>query len=672
MAVPKNQVSVTGAINPFEGVSSAFGNLSKTLLDEAAREEEAARQAALQAENTRRYEADRARTQRLDEIAAADRTRRISREDILRAREDDTYAKQLAVTAAREEANRLASGFDQNDYKFGLSDYNRAQQAEFNRRRSVLDRNKGLTRSFLEAPSEENLKTIITSYKDTLASRGYDKAQINNLAEQRRLQLLSAGDELGSAGYESGQKGKRIDSLLGSLYDQDYKTLDDTITSGKLLSKENLLKSVIGRMPENIRKYVDADTLYKTFGERVYNLSRGDLNASEQARIDALNKTQEKRIGFAKDYYSLLDSPTRSYSKDAKGVATAIKDMSGIDIGWRDNKKVREGFEYFIRNDIPPHVAAAATQYGIEKGLIDDTFPAVGSPKFTTLLEVARDFAGVSSGKYSSKVLPKRSEFTYNPVIPKTLEQLQTEAIRRIQLGRGSIAPSPLYDRSVINRLPPVPEDDAASLAQPATGAGPVAVPAEGTLFEDIPGPNALLTREQETANTLSQAYPKLSDSKVNELADLVYSDPKNEEVSKLAGELGINPAPLFSLIMKERKNKSIANRQDWEKIGREVLRTVEALPVGAPLTLSARTVPLTRSMLNPKNYIRRAPAPAARTAVRPPPELTRPDLGSFVGPRNPSARFNPPARPKTPFDRAELARLQERLNRIPLVEVPL
>jgi hypothetical protein len=156
-------------------------------------------------------------------------------------------------------------------------------------------------------------------------------------------------------------------------------------------------------------------------------------------------------------------SGKQSGGSSSKGAISALETVGKVEdtvTSWfpgdDDKRKVREGFQHLLNlklengKKISPQLAAAAIDYGKENNLFMDDFPDLGSPEFAEIQYMAELMAGGGSSN-GSFIRPRRSEFRYRDVNPRTVDDILFQELAGRTPLRGKVPVSEGFSRDLLN-----------------------------------------------------------------------------------------------------------------------------------------------------------------------------------------------------------------------------
>jgi deoxycytidine triphosphate deaminase len=595
MARQGNYVTVSNIDANWAGdLSKTLGNLGSKYADLATEEKKAAERLAEAEENKRRYEQGRldtaARNAVLDARAEQTRQDSILRwvrdfeekkrqwdiEEGYRKRTEDRAIEdrtnRLKQEEAKREANKALWGIATPGNKpFELRDYSEPVRSAFT---SLIDRvntEKGAVKSFLTDDNQDtaNLQAASAAYRASLEATKLPPKTIDEMVAQRESDLVSLKDELTFTEMSDAQRADRINAFLGNRYDTRLDEIYDKIKSGsKGMSQGEQVRALMDEIPENYREYLDIPTMKAALANVTTGKTDAALIKAEQDRVDALNQATLKNIELYKQYLSEVNRGVSGskFTKNTKGIADALKEIGKVDIGWLDTEDAKEGFQILIDRGIDPSIAAASIAFGIDKGVIEDSFPSTTSDAFAEIVAQADKLNQIKSSSGGLRAFPSREMFKYTPVQPKSLGELKKESITFSPNDNSRLALDPYFDRGKINTNPmpkldrpqPVDNSNTDSTDTPKDSDTPSVSPQDNTADVNIILPKPIPLKANEFKN-LPQNYQDIAaklDPKVR--AELDLSWPSSEQTAR-----GTRASRVYT---------------DQELISREILDTVQEL----------------------------------------------------------------------------------------------
>lgn len=214
MATPRYQVAVGNIQNPYEGLSRSLSGLSKTFLDEAAREDALAREDARNAILDRRYESEQAESKRRFDAGQAIRDAqegRASSADVLRKSQSD-FVRELVSqpydvsSIQRRKALENLSGITEADLAGPEGQFILSQVPVY--QEDVLAEASRDYLSRFGTPVDQNVLSPITSrYKSISALQAAEDTAANQVRKDQ-MDLLKLRANLLKGSGRSGASGK--------------------------------------------------------------------------------------------------------------------------------------------------------------------------------------------------------------------------------------------------------------------------------------------------------------------------------------------------------------------------------------------------------------------------------------------------------------------------------
>lgn len=498
-----NYVSgVGGGTNWASGISQSLTDLSKSLISQGQAEDERARLAAKEAEDARRYQDTVARQKRLDAFqrdeAAATREYRTKRDKIADERQkaqDQIAADERARLAAEREkdlarktaATELSWSLRNDPVQFTLDDYRTIAPetaSSLNTTISGISGERDATLGFLSGAegSQDRMDQAVNAYENNLRrNTQLNDLQIQELVTKRNNELLGLRNELESLNPQD--RKNRLGQLRANLYDSRIDEINSQISRGVGLGRQERLDIALNRLTPEQQRLITSSEASEILSPQFRGQTTAEMRAAEAARIEAANEAALKDIELYDDYLQRANAGTKSYDKSGKGVAAALKDIGGIDIGPIDTADARKGFDLMVNtHNVSPSIAAAAIRFGIDKGLIEDSFPSPDSKEFADLVVMAQDLQGSSSqdprtgrvtvdptryvlNREKARGLPtlRQSQFRFSPVTNRSLG-VSREFLPAPQIdvlpGATNVPLPPSTSTSLpVNTTTPLPED---------------------------------------------------------------------------------------------------------------------------------------------------------------------------------------------------------------------
>jgi hypothetical protein len=418
-----------GGTNWTQDISTSLANLSGSYLDQAANEAEAVRQAAADAENKRRW-------------------------DIHNARAAATEKERLAKIAEAEGAREALWTLTESPDKYILGDYSEGLQDAYNQVIDETNKEMKATEAFLRGSSKD-VQAATQAFRKSMESSGLTPGDLDRAVAQRELDLINLKDQLEFSDLTPKETQAAINNFVEERYGNRLEEIQNRISTGEGLTKGERVTALLGRMDPAVKAGMDPAKTKEYLGDIVGGITKQELRAGEDARVQAINDTVLKNIDLYDDYISRANAGGKRYSNDRAGIKDALKamsDIADIDIGWWDTDDAKEGFDILLDKGISPDVAAAAIKYGIKTSLVGGKrFPSTTSDEFGEVVQQAEALQrGMRTNSSGSKYVD-RDEYKYTPIQGRSLEELQKSLVGFTP--RGTRLPlNPEFDRLIPSR----------------------------------------------------------------------------------------------------------------------------------------------------------------------------------------------------------------------------
>lgn len=456
-----NYVSGVGSgTNWASGISQSLTDLSRSLISQGQAEDERARLAAKEAEDTRRYQDTLARQKRLDDFqqseaqatrdwrktqAEENQRRWQAEQDIAKAERKRLEEERKRAEEERIAATQLSWDLRNNPVQFTIDDY--ATIAPETARSltntiSGISGERDATLAFLSGTeaNQDRMDQAVSAYEDNLRrNTNLNDLQVQELVTKRNNELLGLQNELASLNPQAREN--RLGQLRNRLYDSRIDEINTQIGRGVGLGRQERLDIALNRLTPDQQRLLTSSQASEILSPQFKGQTTAEMRAAEAARVKAANEEALKDIELYDKYLLRANAGTKAYEKSSKGVAAALKDIGGIDIGPLDTADAREGFDLMVNtHNVSPAIAAAAIRFGIDKGLVEDSFPSPDSKEFAELVVMAQDLQGSSStdpntgrvtvdptryvlNREKAKGLPtlRQSQFRFSPVTDRSL-----------------------------------------------------------------------------------------------------------------------------------------------------------------------------------------------------------------------------------------------------------
>lgn len=389
-----NYVTVPGSgANWASGISDSLANLSKSYITQGQAEDERTRLAAADAESKRRW-------------------------DIANARADAAELEKQKEREGKAAANQFMWNIANKPASYTIEEQTPENQKIINEALGRFESEGKAVTDFLSGKG--SLADATKIIRRNIENSGLAEPERNKAIAQQESNLLGMKDQLDFTDLTDEQKATQIAELGQKYYGNRVQELKDKIASGVLMTTEDRVDALMRRVPSDIKDKVDPIALKESLSKVAGGTSKAVLDATEAASVKAANETALKNIELYDKYVGRALSSNNSYSKDAKGIESALKDMGAIDIGWMDNADAKKGFTRLL-DEFTPSQAAAIVKFGIDKGLVEDSFPSVDSKEFTNLMIEGRKLVSSSKNSGGSQI-PRgalssfnRDQYKYTP-----------------------------------------------------------------------------------------------------------------------------------------------------------------------------------------------------------------------------------------------------------------
>lgn len=320
---------------------------------------------------------------------------------------------------------------------YALGDYGPTAKADRQRLLDIQTAEQAPTLAYLNATADStDLATqeeaALAAFRQNLGTGRYTKSQTDELVRKRKHNLQEYRRTMG---VEGADRQALQDQLVTDLYGNPLKTFDERIAKGVGLTKSQQEKALLRQVPEEYRQAVGRLDMQKLLADRLTGKTRDQLVTQEEKRVTDSRTRQKEEMDAYDKYIQRANAgrtSTAKYTKggDWKGMATALENLSGLEIGYFDNADARQGFERLIEAGVRPEIASSAILYGVDHGLLGSSFPDVDTKEFARLQDLATSMQKTTTkDPKSGRTYVDPKKYKYRNV------QTQTpEAILRKQL----------------------------------------------------------------------------------------------------------------------------------------------------------------------------------------------------------------------------------------------
>lgn len=585
-----------GSANWAKGIADSLSGLSRSYLEQGAAEDERARLAATEAENKRRWELDR--QYKTDRAAIQDAQHAETQARLQEAH--DAQMREREATEAKRKALLDVAHADVSKKAYDVSSYDPAAKDAVTSVVAGIGQEQADTYKFLQSGSEQDLTKATDTYRTNLERTGLDKASINNKVQDYKRTLLGFQNEFSDVGYTPEQRTARINQAVMDYYTPRLQALQESVWEGRGLTKGQKAAAITKDLQSKYRDLLTPAEIKAAVSENLGGTTREAMLAAEQSAVEKANEAELKNIELMDKYYqrAIAAKGKTSYSKSAKGVADALSDISDIDIGYFDTQDAKDGFNAMVlQHNLDPEIAAAAIKSGIDRGLVEDSFPSITSDKFAQLVQTAKKLQGAKSTTSSGRTYIDQSKYRYTPKTARGFGELQkslltvpTDTFREFDV-KDSYRPdlTPPRDKAPVTVTPAAPTNEVEEATVPVVDAK--------KLEEAKANPST-----SAFANTVEEDQEKLA--KVNEDISVAVEDSKfkaeleekkkileegiqeNKELITFVDQLGVTGLPQRALSnMKDFMQKvgleKIQSAAQKVRDGADPLQTIQELDAG-------------------------------------------------------------------------------------------
>jgi hypothetical protein len=630
------QVSVGGFADPTSSLRESLGTLSRDFARKAADEKEAARLALATEESKRRYDLDRQ-----DSLDSAQRQANqwqtdfdAQREDAKRAEDQRQYLRDIAQKEfdykkqdrQREEDEReartlldqaLYSG-DLSKMNFTKTDYRPEMQQVFDRQYALIDNvESGLVNELINT-GKANYAPVVANYRQLLDKTNLTDEKVDNLTAQFESDIIRLKDLQSLSDMTPEEQRVEAERIAAERFNPLRESIDLGIQQGEGMLREGRIAAFMRQAAPKIRNNLLMSEVDTAIGTNLDAQSRASLLAAEKDRVEALNESEKEQYERTKDYYKLLqDKKTSSGKLTADDVIKGYKAL-GIEgpnaerIGSFDMQDVKEGFDYLVSQGYSPDLVASVMYGNVEEGIIDDTFPEVGSTAFADMEQTIANLSNVTKRGTNGNSRIDAKNFQYKPAVSRDLLDLQLNNFR--------IPGNDNYELDVPELVPNTTEVARRVLTEPQTQVTPN-TPSTPVPVEVLRPQSEYYTPEEELAirnnpnvmtDIAENGYRNLLDPSMTGSEQLAlgmragYRDPKNNAnlddplAYTIGSALGALPGTIRTMSNNDPNAGDEFAFEDPNVVARNI---AEADQIARSGNFNALTPSMAKLLLASKNY---------------------------------------------------------------------
>ena len=444
MAVPRNQVAISGFVDPYGGLSRTFSDLSKTYAQKSAtRDALALQQEELGLKRTAAGEANR----RFDVEQKTGNDRwRVTRDEQIKARQhrelvyssnqkDKQEVKNRARTLNRSLLNAANIDFSEA--------YNTDVLARQNKVINIFKSQSQLTKEYLLAGVENKgkLAAINNNFRDILSPALQKKNEkgelvtdieaLDTATAKRLFRFKALSSELASIA-DPKEREARADQFVKRQYTDRIQDIYGRREKGMGLTVEDRVEYAL---KINAGKDMDALKFRTGVAEFVGGRTNAAMVENEIANVDRRRELAEANIDRALKWYDSGNSDSRlsSTSANARKEGRAIMDSIG-DLGDIDTPDVFSFYSRLMAEGIPPVFAASFTSRKVASTGFSRSFASPSSKKAGILAGQAREEYDALLKKYpeNASATLTREDITINPAdfVARSLKQIKNDSFR--------------------------------------------------------------------------------------------------------------------------------------------------------------------------------------------------------------------------------------------------
>lgn len=459
MAAPRNQVAISGFADPYGKLSGTFKDLSTMYADKASKEknaklkeEELARQRALDLENSRRWGIERG-------DVLANRERETARDLENRRRWDlEQKRREDADLLAKTERDRVRRGeevlWDVTNAKneYSLDAYPEIVRGNITDALKRINDDEALTIGFLDRNPQgperaAALNRIVQNRRNLYSSLNEEERDKKASEFITRLDALSR--ELGTIPMPNARK-DRIEMFKQNQYGTLRNRIEERIKSGDALTLEEKTDYLFRQLTPEQRAVANPGVLREAIKASAKGMSRADMIASESANIERLEKLDQQRIDnllkWEKDGFS--DKPT------VASATAADKSINELDIGGIDTANARSVYNKIKAAGVAPAFAASFVLGKIDTNIFGSSFVDPTSKEAQEyILEAKAAYDKMRETYGSGRRTLSENQVTPKIRIPRGLQEIQLSRFN-VEQGVNPIRVTPKYLEELTSRIP--------------------------------------------------------------------------------------------------------------------------------------------------------------------------------------------------------------------------
>lgn len=393
MAVPRNQVAVSGFVDPYAKLSGTFSDLSKVYSDKAANEALTREKVLVRAEDARRW-------------------------DVENNRANSELAKQEALKKA---VWNTVSG----NNTYNLDAYSPQLREQISRSRDLISSQDSLATSYLTSTDDnkELLNTISKNYRDMYQGSGLNETALDNKVAENVTRLKALRREVSSISDP-----EKIENRIREFRERQFTTplnnIDEAVQRGTALTKDQKIAYQLRALSPEQRALVDPIALKTALGESVEGPTKQDMLASENARVEKIEKNRQQNIDNLLKWADETGFD-RQKAFGPSATSAAEKIMDGLDIGRIDTPNADAFYRTLVAEGVAPVFAANYTMGKIDTNLFGSSFVSPTSREGAAqIAEAIAQYSALES-KYNNSGKLTRGDIEVTTIAPRSFDQLQ-------------------------------------------------------------------------------------------------------------------------------------------------------------------------------------------------------------------------------------------------------
>jgi hypothetical protein len=539
MAVPRNQVAISGFVDPYAKLSGTFKDLSSMYADKAARDQDAAlkeqalaRQSANDLENSRRWGVENSR---------------------------------IESQKAKEEALKKAVwGVYSGNNKYGIDAYSPQLQDNINRSINSIKSQDTLATSYLTSDNEDKkvLNTISQNYRDMYKGSGLDETALDSKVADNITRLQALKREVGAIG-DPKKVQDRIETFRKRQFEEPLLAINEAVDKGTALTTDQRIGYYLRNLPAEQRMLIDPIALKGALAGAVGGRSREEMLTSETARVEKIEKARQQNVDNLLEWADKTGFD-RDKAFGSAATTAAEKIMDGLDIGSVDTPRADAFYRALVSEGVAPVFAANYTMGKVDTNILGSSFVSPTSREGSKMIaEAVSQYAGLES-RYNKNGKLTKDDIEVKLIAPRSFDELQYNNFRvnnttsPIQVASSFLTP-PVKEVKAT-----VPSD--IPREEPVAETAPVVTPSRENLSKPAPSMRAeALRARRETQEELNKLIAERNN--LSSLVGRTKVQQRAAEEKRLDEQIRMINARMDVIrkaIKGQRTSPAIANRNNY------------------------------------------------------------------------------------------------------------